>query len=87
MSKLRLKQQFCGVLGDFGPFWVKLGSVTSKIGVKILKFRNSDITIGFLTPKNVPLPNLRLRRLAVDDIYELQTWLLIKNVCIFKNPE
>ena len=47
---------------NFGPFWVKLGVSDVTKGVKISKYRNSDIIIGFLAPKNVPIPNLRSKR-------------------------
>ena len=51
---------------NFGLFLVKFGVSDVTKGVKIYKFQNSDITIGFLDPKNIPIPNLRLKRAAVN---------------------
>ena len=41
---------------NFGPFWVNLGVSDVIKGVNILKFRNSDLTIGFPVPENLPIP-------------------------------
>ena len=42
---------------NFGLFWVKLGGSDVTKGVKIEKFRNYDIIISFLSPKDIPIPN------------------------------
>ena len=47
-----------GDLGIFGPFWAKLGVRDVTKGVNILRFWNSDTTTGFLTPQNMPKPDL-----------------------------
>ena len=46
----------------FGPFWVQSGLSDVTMGVKILKFWNYDLTIGFLILKNVPMPIFRSKQ-------------------------
>ena len=49
-------------LVNFGPFWVQSGLSDVTKGVKILKFWNSDLIIGFLTQKNVSMPIFRSKQ-------------------------
>ena len=48
---------YCG-LCEFWAILVKIEVSEVTKGVKIYKFRNSDIIIGFLPSKNIPMPNL-----------------------------
>ena len=44
------------------PFWVKLWTSDVTKEDNIYDFQNSDITIGFLVPKHIPIRILRLKR-------------------------
>ena len=44
------------------PFWVKLWTSDVKKEDNIYDFQNSDITIGFLVPKDIPIRILRLKQ-------------------------
>ena len=44
---------------NFGLFWVHLRVSDITKGDEIWKYQNSDIIIGFLTPKNIPMPIFR----------------------------
>ena len=55
MFKQLLLTSFICVLGEFGAILGGFGIHDVTKGVKILKFRISDIVIGFLSPKNLPM--------------------------------